>query len=218
MAIKTTKDGSHTVIHQHLNEAYHSVHGALQESKHVFIQHGLVSFQQQDTVRVFEMGFGTGLNALLSYQFAQSNEINIQYSSIEAYPLEIAIVKDLNYSSLVGDKELFEKMHQVSWDETHHLSDNFILHKIRGEIENTSLEFLKPVDVIFFDAFAPEAQAHLWQPSILRKMFDILKVGGRLSTYCAKGQFKRDLKAVGFKVENVQGPPGKREMTIGIKI
>lgn len=217
MKIVSTKDGSHTVVHELLGEHYHSIHGALQESQHVFIQEGLGRHQDKKTIKVFEMGFGTGLNALLAYAFAEEHQINIEYYTIEAYPLAIDQAKQLNYPELLSAKGIFDKLHEIPWGEFTEISAHFNIMKIEGLLESTDLSRIPAIDVIFYDAFAPNAQAHLWEPPILEKMYKLLNTGGHLSTYCAKGQFKRNLKAVGFDVKGVPGPPGKREMTLAFK-
>lgn len=217
MKIVKTKDGSNTILHESLNEHYHSIHGAVQESRHVFIQYGLGLIEKPTKICVFEMGFGTGLNALLAYEFAIQHGIQIDYYTIEAYPITANDAKNLAYDSLIDDTSVFVKLHEAEWNKTISISPQFNLHKIENLIEEADLSFLPPIDVIFYDAFAPNAQAHLWEEAILLKLFMLLQVGGHLSTYCAKGQFKRNLKAVGFEVKGVPGPPGKREMTLAYK-
>jgi tRNA U34 5-methylaminomethyl-2-thiouridine-forming methyltransferase MnmC len=217
MELIKTKDGSDTLVHPVFAEHYHSVHGALQESMHVFMKHGLAFFIDKSSVHVFEMGFGTGLNALLAAQFALENQLHIQYFSIEAYPISIAQAKALNYGILLQAETLFESLHTCAWNESKEINAYFELYKIEGFIEQTDLSFLPPIDLIFYDAFAPAAQEHLWEIDLLNKMNKILKDGGLLTTYCAKGQFKRNLKAAGFRVEARPGPIGKREMTLAFK-
>lgn len=217
MKIVSTKDGSHTVVHDVLGEHYHSIHGAMQESQHVFIKEGLERHKDKSTVKVFEMGFGTGLNALLSSAYAEKNQVKIEYYTIEAYPLDVEQAKQLNYPQLAGSKEMFDNILTAIWGESIKLSANFQLMKIKGLLESTDLSFIPKIDIVFYDAFAPNSQAHLWEPPMLEKMYAVLNSGGHLTTYCAKGQFKRNLKAVGFEVEGVPGPPGKREMTLGFK-
>lgn len=217
MKIVPTKDGSNTLLHKELGEHYHSIHGALQESQHVFIKNGLALYENTQHLVVFEMGFGTGLNALLAYEYAQQHKISIDYCSIEAYPISAEESASMDYDKLVEDQSIFTQIHEAKWNEIVPISPFFNLYKIEGFIENTSLDFIGPVDVIFYDAFAPEAQSHLWEPPMLEKMFALLKKGGHLTTYCAKGQFKRNLKAIGFEVKGVPGPPGKREITLAFK-
>lgn len=218
--IRTTADGSTTLYREDIDETYHSSHGALQEARHVFIQNGLAEFTSENPVKILEVGFGTGLNALLSALFASDHNINIEYHGLEAIPLNETIWRAVNYSESIEDArvpELFEKMHQAKWDELVALNAHFSLQKIHNTLQN----FEAPqnyYDLIYFDAFGPRAQEEMWQRDLLEKLFQSLKSGGILTTYCAKGSFKRDLKSIGFQVEALPGPPGKREMTRARKI
>jgi len=211
--IIVTSDGSKTIYLPELDETYHSSHGAVQEAKHVFIQNGLDAFADKD-IAVFEMGFGTGLNALLSFIQAENNTTSIHYTGIEAYPVATDIALQMDYCQLVGEEHSakFEQLHTVNWDEKIQLSDQFSFKKVHQKIEDYTPE-LDSFDIVFYDAFGPRAQETMWVPTILQKMYDMLKLGGFLVTYCAKGQVKRDLKALGFEIEALPGPPGKREMT-----
>lgn len=211
-----TADGSKTIYIPEMDENYHSGHGALQEALHVFIQNGLRKLDNHNEISVFEMGFGTGLNALLS--LVESEQKPIHYVGIEAYPVEIELVDKMSYEAFVDAKfhSLFQKMHKLDWNKIHQLTDNFTFEKIHGKIEEHEPRNLT-FDIVFYDAFGPRAQAEMWEPVILDKMFRMLKPGGFLVTYCAKGQVKRDLKALGFKIEALPGPPGKREMTLAWK-
>lgn len=211
--IITTSDGSKTIYLPHLDETYHSSHGAVQEAAHVFIRHGIQA-AGQDKLSVFEMGFGTGLNALLTCIEAEQTNRRIHYSGIEAYPVDFDTVVQMDYCSLTGKEHQsrFEQLHTVGWNTPHQLSDVFSFEKIHAKIE----DFIpRPAqfDVVYYDAFGPRAQADMWAPEILQKMYDLLKPNGFLVTYCAKGQVKRDLKSIGFDIEPLPGPPGKREMT-----
>lgn len=217
MSIVKTEDGSNTLLHKSINEHYHSIHGALQESLHVFIKNGLDLIENKTEINVFEMGFGTGLNALLAYDYAVKNKVKINYFSIEAYPINLETAQNLNYDNLIDKTAIFMQLHKAKWDELVVISPNFNLYKIEGFIEKTDLGFLPLIDIIFYDAFAPSAQEHLWEIDILQKMYQTLNTKGLFTTYCAKGQFKRNLKAVGFTVKGVPGPPGKREMTLAFK-
>ena len=214
---KETHDGSKTLYRPDINETYHSIHGALQESQHVFIQEGLAHYPQAKELVVFEMGLGTGLNALLAYDYADKHGIKIHYYAIEAYPITLEESQAMQYDKLIEDTKVFHQIHEAEWNTEVVLCSNFSLFKINNLLEDTDLSFIPAVDVIFYDAFAPAAQAHLWEPPILLNMFNLLKRGGHLTTYCAKGQFKRNLKSVNFEVKGVPGPPGKREMTIASK-
>lgn len=211
--IITTGDGSKTIYLPHLDETYHSSHGAVQEAIHVFIKHG-IQLLEQDEIRVFEMGFGTGLNALLSYIESEKSNKKIHYSGIEAYPVNFDIAIQMDYCSLVGreHQSKFEQLHKVDWDCENQLSGQFSFEKIHAKIEDY-VPSKEQFDIVFYDAFGPRAQSAMWEPFILRKMHDLLKPNGFLVTYCAKGQVKRDLRSIGFEVESLPGPPGKREMT-----
>lgn len=218
--LKTTGDGSHTLFVPELNENYHSYHGAYAEAVHVFIETGLRSaFEQFEKVNVFEVGFGTGLNATLAYQFASKNSKSVSYTGIEKFPLDLELVQQLNYKDFWKDADLdqaFDKMHTIPWNETTPLHDNFTFKKLDGAVQDYIFE-PNHYHLIFFDAFAPEKQPDMWTVELFKKLFDCLQPQGSLVTYCAKGQFKRDLKAAGFEVETLPGPPGKREMVRGIK-
>lgn len=211
--IITTNDGSKTIYLPHLDETYHSSHGAVQEAIHVFIKHGVQMVEQND-IRIFEMGFGTGLNALLSYVESEKAGIHISYSGIEAYPVDLDVAMQMNYCALIGKEHQskFEQLHKADWETLNQLSHLFSFEKIHAKIEDYLLE-KEQVDVVFYDAFGPRAQEDMWKPEILQKMYDLLKPNGFLVTYCAKGQVKRDLKSLGFEIEPLPGPPGKREMT-----
>lgn len=208
-----TSDGSTTIYIPDLDENYHSTHGAIQEAEHVFIQYGLRKVEEvkSDAISIFEMGFGTGLNAFLTKVRAKSK---VEYVGIEAYPVNEQEIGALNYVDLVGANHQvdFDLIHEAEWNKMISLDDRFSLMKIEEKIESFSMTE-NSFDLIYFDAFGPRAQAEMWDVQILEKMFKGLKDGGVLVTYCARGQFKRDLKALGFTVEVLPGPPGKREMT-----
>lgn len=208
-----TDDGSTTIYLPEMDEHYHSTHGAIQEARHVFIESGLNVIDKKD-IHVFEMGFGTGLNAILSYEFAQKLNKKIIFHGIEAYPVEHELVQSLNYKDLLESNlhEVFDKMHSIEWNRDERITDSFTLMKIHSKIEDYDL-LAEKYDIIFFDAFGPRAQKAMWTNEILSKMEAGLQKGGILVTYCAQGQFKRNLKELGFRTERLPGPPGKREMT-----
>lgn len=215
----TTSDGSQTIFVEELNETYHSVHGAIQEANHVFIDKGLRLFKSGDVVKIIEVGFGTGLNALLTWIAASELNLHVEYSGVEAFPVEDELLQSINYhSQLKADSESrFNEIHRAEWNEMSVLDSSFSLLKLHQKIESFSgLE--NSYDLIYFDAFGPSAQSELWNIEVLRKMNNLLKPNGVLVTYCAKGQVKRDLKSVGFKIEALPGPPGKREMTRAYKL
>lgn len=213
-----TADGSNTLYIPELDETYHSNHGALQEAVHVFIENGLKNKFDQEKISIFEMGFGTGLNAILSLKTSAEFNKHVEYSGIEAFPVDSQQIIELGYSSFLSDEltEELEKMHQADWNKEIELNSNFVFRKLHQSIVDYVPEIEK-YDLIYFDAFGPRAQNEMWDLSILQKMYDILKKGGHFVTYCAKGQVKRDLKSLGFEVKSLPGPPGKREMTVGIK-
>jgi len=215
-----TADGSHTIFLPELNETYHSTHGAMRESQHVFVDKGLNFVVQSGKriINIFEVGFGTGLNALLSQLYAEQYQIKVKYQSIEAYPLDLEEISKLNYADQIqGDhvKIKYTKLHESPWNKWVALSENFQLKKTKDFIQNIDLD--QPFEVCYFDAFAPSKQAEMWEMPILAKMHGMLKKGGVFVTYCARGQLKRDLNKLGFEVQSLPGPPGKKEMVRAIK-
>lgn len=220
MKILVTEDGSHTLQHPELDETYHSIHGAIQESKHVFIEAGLNKIaQQKKQFAILEIGFGTGLNAWLSAITAQELKYTIDYTTLEAYPLSSAITHQLNYatSSLHAEhSRLFAELHACEWEKLYRINSYFTLEKKEVKLENFASE--KQFDLIYFDAFSPQSQPELWTVEQFTKLYKILNDSGILVTYCAKGAVKRNLKEAGFIIEALPGPPGKREMTRAVKM
>lgn len=214
-----TQDGSHSIFSETFGVNYHSKYGAIQETQHVFINSALrLKAILQAEINILDIGFGTGLNGYMTLLEATKRNLKIQYTAIEAYPISNKQASILNYSTLLNTEEyqnLFLEMHADKWGEELIINDsfNFIKHQIKFE----NIDFLNQFDIIYFDAFAPNAQPELWERDVLGKMYDALKKEGVLVTYCAKGVVKRTLKAVGFEVEALKGPPGKREMTRAIK-
>lgn len=212
-----TADGSVTIAIPASGVTYHSKHGAIQESMHVFIGAGLHHILSKDITRnplkILEMGFGTGLNALLVMQESIRTGLPVLYETIEAFPLENVVYSQLNYCAQLQAPELqplFLQLHEAAWDTTHTITDRFSFVKRNTTLENfTSPE---PVDLIFYDAFAPSAQPELWTEKVFRKLYDLLNPGGVLTTYCSKGDVRRAMMAAGFSIEKIPGPPGKREM------
>ncbi len=225
--IITTEDGSHSLYHEELKETYHSFHGALQESQHVFIEKGLRFWRTKEglptSLKIFEVGFGTGLNALLAAQFAMDNKVNISYTGLEPFPLEGNIINQLNYAAQILPSEnnelneIFKKLHSSEWEIENEINPYFKLTKHQSKLEDYS-HLQAQFDLVFFDAFAPNKQAEIWEIDVLQKCFDLLKKGGVFTTYSAKGQLKRDLKSIGFELETLPGPPGKKEMVRGTVI
>ncbi len=203
---------------------YHSTHGAINESKHVFIEMGLRPVLDSDSIKqisILEVGFGTGLNALLVLQLAADHpDMKFTYRTIERYPIAPAAARELNYpEKLEASAQDFLALHEAAWDTPVAISPNFTLEKVQGDFF-TTLQGHAPdwANVIFYDAFAPSSQPELWEPEILGLCAGALVHNGTLVTYCAKGQFKRNLKQVGLVVEPLPGPPGKREMTRARKL
>lgn len=216
--IVTTEDGSHTLYIPEMDEHYHSTHGALQESKHIFIEAGLKA-NQKDELCVFEVGLGTGLNALLTLITADELSIKLNYISIEKYPLSEEEYNGLNYSEQTNFdyKPNYLAIHKCDWNQSIILTANFHFKKLQSDIRTLEFSNLEMFDVIYFDAFAPNKQVGLWDKSIFDKIYKHCNPGAVLVTYCAKGEVRRNLQAVGFKVERLPGPPGKREILRAIK-
>lgn len=208
--VQTTADGSPTIAIPDMQVTYHSRHGALQESKHVFIQAGLQPLlKQYKLLRVFEMGFGTGLNALLTLQQAITGEQPIFYQAVEKYPVNNEEVKELNYTTVLPE-EYFYRLHQCKWNEPVSIHPLFTLHKSDSPLQE--FRAAQPFHLIYYDAFAPAAQPELWTLEIMRQLYTMLLNGGMLVTYCSKGDVRRNMLAAGFTVDKLAGPPGKREM------
>ena len=209
-----TGDGSKTIRIIDLDENYHSTHGALQEAEHVFIKNGLLEFINKSQISIFEMGFGTGLNAFLSAIKANDIKLKIEYTGIEAFPVSIDELNQLGYNDIAGksNSELYTKLHETLWGEMNEISEWFSLRKINDQLQLINFNN-ESFDIVYYDAFGPRAQEEMWSIELFQKMYDSIKEGGFLVTYCAKGQVKRNMKAVGFEVEPLPGPPGKREMT-----
>jgi tRNA U34 5-methylaminomethyl-2-thiouridine-forming methyltransferase MnmC len=217
LELKKTADGSFTLYVPDLDEHYHSYHGALQEAKHVFIQNGVLMLTSKK-IRILEVGFGTGLNALLTACESVVLEVEIEYVGVEAYPVPIELLQKMDYASLIDHKNAFKfynHMIQDVWGEEQLIHQSFKLTKVKQKIEN--YECQETFDIIYFDAFGPRVQEEMWTIAIMEKMYNSLNISGFLVTYCAKGQFKRDLKTVGFQVFDLPGPPGKREMVRAVK-
>ena len=216
-----TDDGSHSVHSEQFSVNYHSTHGAIQESQHIFIDAGLKHFvnkSSKNEITVLEMGFGTGLNALMTFLEAEQNSWHINYLTIEAYPLSKNEFLALNYSEKLKSPEsqaVFIQMHEATWNEKHPLSKNFNFTKIQADFKN--IDFKNVADVVYFDAFSPESQPELWDETMMQVVHDALREGGVMTTYCAKGSVKRALKSVGFQLESLAGPFGKREISRAAK-
>lgn len=218
--IEITDDGSHTLFNPKLNEHYHSTNGAIQEAKHVFIDTALNHCGKKD-INVLEIGFGTGLNAFMTMIEAHHNDTKIHYTTLELYPISVSDSQKLNYADIIDEskKDLFNELHTVNWEETYEITPNFSIHKKQTDfsnIDNVKLESNK-YDVVYFDAFGPDKQPEMWQEELFEKIYASMSVGGILTTYSAKGAIRRMLQSIGFKMERLPGPPGKREMLRGVK-
>lgn len=222
LKIIETRDGSHTLLNEEMDETYHSSHGALTESKHVFLKEGLLHvLENQPRAAVLEVGFGTGLNAILTYQKAEEIKKDVLYVTLEPFPIDKEIIDQLNYKDLLGDEELydyFEYLHNWEWNRVKQIEDYFIFQKLPLKLEDYAPKNVF-FDVIYFDAFAPKKQPEMWTAEQMKHCYALLNSGGVLVSYCASGQFKRDLIAAGFEIEKIPGPVGgKREMTRAVKM
>lgn len=209
--LKFSNDGSSTLYRPDLDEHYHSIHGAVQEALHVFIKAGLQHLSQS-TINVLEVGFGTGLNTYLTIACLPEN-VQCYYHTVEKYPIDEAVACKMNFflhHPITHGQELFKKLHQQEWGVEQKVTPNFSLLKINEDL----LRFTSKTayNLIYFDAFAPDKQPELWTPKVFQTLFKHTAPGGLLTTYSAKGDVRRVLTSVGYEVERLQGPPGKREM------
>lgn len=220
--IITTEDGSSSIHLDELNEQYHSIHGAIQEANHVYIKTGLQHVQHTYNpvqIQILEIGFGTGLNAFITYLETKKYNFNCKYHGLEAYPVLLEEVAQLNYVSelnAASEAAIFDKMHVCEWEKKTILSENFTLTK-RQQFFDQITDQAK-FNLIYFDAFGAQVQPELWTVAIFQKMYDALQENGVLVTYSAKGSVRRAMQEVGFTVERLPGPPGKREMLRATKI
>jgi len=214
--IITTQDGSHSLFRQDVNEHFHSTFGAIQESKHIYIQAGLDAVIKEE-IRVFELGYGTGLNALLTCLRGKESGKKICYYSIDKYPVPPEILVKLNYSEILCPEtpELYKSMCDSEWEKTLTLGD-FTLTKIKSDM----LDYVIPfnIDLVYYDAFSPEREPGLWSEALFKKVYDAMNIGGVLVTYCAKGDVRRQLISSGFTVEKLKGPPGKLHILQAVKL
>jgi len=219
--LETTADGSHTLFVPELNEHYHSTNGALQESKLVFIQNGLLHVPAcVKEINVLEVGFGSGLIALLTVLEAKKERRKINYVAIEPEPVNPQFISQLNYANVIGGTEAtgyFKKLHEAGWVYPSFLSDYFIINKIQARLEDVSLRDSQ-FNLVYFDAFGPEVQPELWSDEIFTQFYNCMKPDGILVTYSCKGTVKRALKVAGFTVEKLPGPAGKREVLRAMKV
>lgn len=214
-----TRDGSHSVLSHRFGVTYHSKYGAIQESRHVFIEAGLFPIGiRQKGISIIELGFGSGLNALLTVLEARRLGMSIRYETIEAYPLSFQQAQQLNYPEqldLPESRAWLEAMHGAASGEAVEIAPGFLFRKVIGRFEE--MAYRSEFDLAYFDAFAPDTQPELWTDEVLGRVCEALRPHGVLVTYCAKGAVKRTLKGLGFELESIPGPPGKREMTRAVK-
>ncbi|WP_031426124.1 tRNA (5-methylaminomethyl-2-thiouridine)(34)-methyltransferase MnmD [Flavimarina sp. Hel_I_48] len=220
--IVATGDGSTTIQLVGWEEQYHSMHGAIQESRHVFLKTGLEHWRalhpEQDEVHVLEIGFGTGLNALLTAVHLSEVPMKVYYEGVEAYPVAADEVAQLNYVDQLKRTDFqsfFKEMHDAPWDEETALKTDFYLKKRLERFEELTDNAIH--DLVYFDAFGAQVQPELWDAVIFKKMFEALRKEGVLVTYAAKGSVRRAMQEVGFVVSRLPGPPGKREMLRAVK-
>jgi tRNA U34 5-methylaminomethyl-2-thiouridine-forming methyltransferase MnmC len=213
-----TEDGSHTIYLPEMDEHYHSVHGAIQESVHIYIGQGLMQIEKKE-ISVLEIGFGTGLNAYLTYCFAKERNISVNYLSLEKYPLTETEYLQLNYPESIFPKNslIFEQMHRADWDLNQEISSIFWLKKVKADLLTYQFNSEPQFDLVYYDAFAPGKQPEMWTDEVLHKVAESVKDGGILVTYCAKGTVRRAFSAAGFFMERMPGPTGKKEILRGRK-
>jgi len=217
-ALQQTADGSTTLYSIEMQESYHSLNGAVQESRHVFVEAGLKHCASKN-IHVFEIGFGTGLNALLTWGEAKRSMLNITYTTVEAFPLPMETISSIGYQDLEPSlpTDAFYRLHLAPWDKPIVLeSDCFSLKKVLGDF--TTQTFQSKFDLVYFDAFAPDKQPEMWEENLFALLYENMNENGILVTYCAKGEVRRRLIRSGFTVERIPGPPGKREMLRATKL
>ena len=212
-------DGSRTLYLEELDEHYHSTFGAIQESLHVFIREGFSRCILRN-LRILEIGFGTGLNCYLTLMECLRKDVHVHYYAAEKFPVPQEIWNNLKYCDKMEDDNsgLFEKLHTIPWNCNVEINDQFTICKMECDVLQTDFIDLPQIDLVFFDAFSPEKQPELWDILVFEKIFSRMNFGGILVTYCAKGSVRRLLQTVGFTVERIPGPPGKREMLRAIKL
>ena len=213
-----TEDGSQTIYLPEMDEHYHSIHGAIQESVHIYIEQGLLQ-TEKSPVSILEIGLGTGLNAYLTYGYATQKNISIDYLGLEKYPLNEVEYSQLNYPKSIFPENaaVFEQMHRADWGVVHAISPNFRLQKLQADLLSYHFNSIPQFDLVYYDAFAPGKQPEMWTDEILQKVADSIKIGGILITYCAKGSVRRALSAAGLLMERIPGPVGKKEILRGKK-
>ncbi len=215
--IVETEDGSSSIFSEEINEHYHSIHGARNESQHVFIDYGIAQLKDNKLLRVLEVGYGTGLNALLTAIYALENKIKVEYSAVEAFPLSKEISRSLAFAKENSEKNLYFDIVEAEWNKLVSIHDSFKINKIDKRIQDCNFE-KDFFDIVYFDAFSPEAQPEMWTKEIFSKITNSMKTNSLLTTYSVKGEVKRNLKACGMQIKKCPGPKGKREILNAFKL
>lgn len=215
LEIKVTADGSPTIYSPDLNEHYHSINGAFTESKHVFIDAGFIEKQKSglQNINILEIGLGTGLNLMLTKKYNAAYSGKVVYHALEPYPLDIDMIVGLEKFDLKSfgiEPSFFSNIHKASFEQEISMGSDFVFYKVNSTLEKFSAGI--QYDLVYFDAFGPQVQPEVWEEENFRKLYHCMNPSGILVTYCAKGAVRRSMQAVGFTVERLPGPPGKREM------
>lgn len=220
LEVVNTKDGSKSLFSKVFDASYHSWYGAVTENKYIFIENGLVYKHMQglETIKVLEIGFGTGLNAILSGVYAVENNVEVIYSGVDKYECPRELLNELNYITFFDAKfgDLIKNINNVQYDTGIKVHEKFTLIKSLGSLKDTA--FRQNYDVIYFDPFSPRQVPYMWTVEVFKEMYKALNPGGVLVTSCTQGKFKLNLKQAGFEVEEIPEATGKREMTRGIKL
>ncbi|MFT6716272.1 MAG: tRNA U34 5-methylaminomethyl-2-thiouridine-forming methyltransferase MnmC [Saprospiraceae bacterium] len=213
--IITTDDGSSSLYVPELDETYHSTFGAVNEALHVFIKKGLAERKHLNPLRILEVGFGTGLNALLTLQKSMDHGINVHYTGLEKHPITTEELAEINHGKQLNLQSEFKQLHDCPWEVENEINANFSLKKLQFDLIED--ELMGQFDLVYFDAFAPNKQSEMWSKEVFEKIFKQMNNKALLVTYCCQGQVKRTLKSVGFTIAKTDGPPGKREMLTATK-
>lgn len=216
--IITTEDGSHTLVSSLINDTYHSVHGAIDEAELVYIKNGFkfIADKGLKEIHVLEIGLGTGLNCFLTLNKSVEFNLYVKYNAIEAFPIDIDCIENLNYANLKGNHDFFLQIHKSKPEEWSSITEKFSLYKQFAKVQEVKL-VENTYDVVYYDAFGPDKQPEMWTIDIFSKIYSSMKSGGVLVTYSTKGDVKRALKSVGFTIEKLAGPKGKREVLRALK-
>lgn len=214
-----TADGSKTLFIPKMDEQYHSVNGAKTESEYVFLKKGYLH-HSSESPKVFEVGFGTGLNALLTALEADKQKRSTTFYTIEKYPVTSQEIEHLEYGRIISEEaqKIFSDLHQAEWGKTIQVSDYFFIHKIEADLTKFCFDTIPAIDVVYFDAFGPDKQSSMWQFDIFEKIYNASANNSIFVTYSAKGVIRRSLQNCGYLMERLPGPPGKRQMLRGIKV